>query len=92
MDASRDGNIRLSDIAKDLGLSVRELRSGFRQRTGATPDGWLQARRLDIAINLIQKTALPLCMVAFQSGFASERQMDAAIRRMTGASGAALRK
>jgi AraC family transcriptional regulator len=92
LDANRDGNIRLSDIAADLGLSVRELRSGFRQSTGATPDGWLQARRLDIAINLIQTTALPLGVVAFQSGFASERQMHAAIRRMTGVSGAVLRK
>jgi AraC family transcriptional regulator len=92
LDANRDGNIRLSDIAVDLGLSVRELRSGFRQSTGATPNGWLQARRLDIAINLIQTTALPLGMIAFQSGFASERQMDAAIRRRTGVSGAVLRK
>jgi AraC family transcriptional regulator len=92
LDANRDGNIRLSDIAAELGLSVRELRSGFRQSTCATPDGWLQARRLDIAINLIQTTALPLGMIAFQSGFASERQMHAAMRSRTGVSGAALRK
>jgi AraC family transcriptional regulator len=92
LDANRDGNIRLGDIAADLGLSVRELRGGFRQSTGFTPDAWLQTRRLDIAINLIQTSTLPLGTIAFQSGFASERQMEAAIRRRIGVSGAALRK
>ena len=92
LDANRNGNIRLGDIAAELGLSIRELRSGFRQSTGTTSNGWLQARRTDVAINLIQTTTLPLGLIAFQSGFASERQMDAAIRRRTGASGAVLRK
>ena len=92
LDANRDGDIRFSDIAADLGLSIRELRSGFRQSTGTTPNGWLQARRIDMAISLIQTTTLPLGLIAFKAGFASERQMDAAIRRRTGTSGADLRK
>jgi AraC family transcriptional regulator len=91
LDANREGNIRLADLAADLGLSIRELRSSFRQSTGTTPNGWLQARRVETAINLIRTTSLPFNSISRQSGFASRRQMDAAVLARTGLTCPALR-
>jgi AraC family transcriptional regulator len=84
LDANRDGEIRLGDLAADLNLSLRELRVGFRQATGGTPHRWLKVRRVEIALDLIRTTILPLDDIALRAGFRSQQQMEREVRAATG--------
>lgn len=92
LDAARDGDIRLGDLATELNLSLREFRMGFRQATGGTPYHWLKARRVEIAVDLIRTTVLPLDDVAQRAGFRSKRQMAREVIAATGTDPAALRQ
>jgi AraC family transcriptional regulator len=92
LDATRDGDIRLGDLASDLNLSLREFRMGFRQATGGTPHRWLKARQVEIALELIRTTVLTLDDVAIQAGFRSKRQMAREVIAKTGADPATLRQ
>jgi AraC family transcriptional regulator len=84
LDAARDGDIRLGDLAAELNLSLREFRAGFRHATGATPHRWLKTRRVEIALDLIRTTVLPLEDVALRAGFRSKLQMEREVQATTG--------
>jgi AraC family transcriptional regulator len=85
LDANRDGDIRLGDLAAELNLSLREFRMGFRHATGGTAHRWLKARRVEIAVDLIRTTILPLEDIALRAGFRSRRQMEREVRANIGA-------
>jgi AraC family transcriptional regulator of adaptative response / DNA-3-methyladenine glycosylase II len=70
----------LETLARELGLSSRQLRRAIRQEFGVSPVELAQTRRLLLAKQLITETSLPLIEVALASGFASVRRFNALFR------------
>ena len=68
----------LESLARELGLSDRQLRRAIRQEFGVSPIVLAQTRRLLLAKQLLTETCLPLIEVATASGFASVRRFNAA--------------
>ncbi|GAA0036712.1 GlxA family transcriptional regulator [Brevibacterium metallidurans] len=58
-------------FARELGLTERTCFRTFRDLTGLTPHEWLTAMRLDVARQLLETTALPIDLVAADSGLGS---------------------
>jgi AraC family transcriptional regulator of adaptative response / DNA-3-methyladenine glycosylase II len=76
----------LADLAREFGLSDRQLRRAVRQELGVSPVALAQTHRLLLAKRLLTETRLPVIEVAFASGFESVRRFNALFRshyRMT---------
>ncbi len=69
-------------LAARLGVGSRHLRRLFLRHLGATPIAVAQTRRLHFAKKLIDETRLPMCQIAFASGFGCVRRFNDAIRRV----------
>ena len=68
----------LETLARELGLSSRQLRRAIRQEFGVSPVELAQTRRLLLAKQLLTETNLPMIDVALASGFASVRRFNCA--------------
>lgn len=84
------GSVR--DLAERLGIGDRQLRRLFFDHLGAAPIAVAQTRRLLFAKKLINETALPMTTIAFDSGYASLRRFNAAIKQVYGVSPSELRR
>jgi AraC family transcriptional regulator of adaptative response / DNA-3-methyladenine glycosylase II len=82
----------LETLARELGLSSRQLRRAVRQEFGVSPIELAQTRRLLLAKQLLADTDLPLIEVAHASGFASVRRFNALFRSHYGMPPSRLRK
>ena len=67
-------------LADRLGLGARQLRRLFQTHLGAAPLAIANARRIDLAKQLITETALPLSDVALAAGFRSIRRFNASFQ------------
>jgi AraC family transcriptional regulator of adaptative response / DNA-3-methyladenine glycosylase II len=76
--ALNDGSV--DDLAGELGVTARHLRRALEGELGVSPVELAQSRRLALAKQLLQDTALPLAEVAFASGFQSVRRFNALFR------------
>ncbi len=73
----------VDDLAAELGVSARHLRRVTEDRLGVSPIDLALSRRLGLAKQLLQDTALPITQIAFAAGFRSVRRFNAAfIERM----------
>ncbi len=70
----------LEEIARECGVSSRQLRRIVRSELGVSPRELRQTRRLLLAKQLLTETGLPVTEVAFASGFFSLRRFNAAFR------------
>jgi AraC family transcriptional regulator, regulatory protein of adaptative response / DNA-3-methyladenine glycosylase II len=70
----------LETLARELGLSSRQLRRAIRREFGVSPVELAQTRRLLLAKQLLTETNLPMIEVALASGFASVRRFNALFR------------
>jgi AraC family transcriptional regulator, regulatory protein of adaptative response / DNA-3-methyladenine glycosylase II len=77
--ALNDGGT-LDQLARDLGLSGRQLRRAVKQEFGVTPVELAQTQRLLLAKQLLADSNLPIIQVAFASGFDSVRRFNALFR------------
>ena len=80
MDSCALDGLSIKDIAEKLGVGERWLRDLFQKQVGASPKSILIARKLDIAKNLLENTALSIIDVAFSSGFQSIRRFNDAFK------------
>jgi AraC family transcriptional regulator of adaptative response / DNA-3-methyladenine glycosylase II len=67
-------------LARDLGVSGRQLRRAMQQELGVSPIELAQTHRLLLAKHLLADTRLPMTQVAFASGFQSLRRFNALFR------------
>jgi AraC family transcriptional regulator of adaptative response / DNA-3-methyladenine glycosylase II len=67
----------LEQLARDMGLSSRQLRRAVRQEFGVSPVELAQTQRLLLAKQLLTESELPIIQVAFASGFESVRRFNA---------------
>lgn len=79
-----DGNLRLSDLAREAKLSTSHLVRSFRQSTGKTPYQYLLQQRIERARSLMRDQRTSLTEVALASGFADQHHLARVFRRITG--------
>ena len=71
----------MEGLARDIGLSSRQIRRIVSDRFGVTPIEIAQTQRLLFAKKLLQETRLPITQLAHASGFRSLRRFNAAFRQ-----------
>ncbi len=79
-------------LADRLGVSDRHLRRLFARHLGATPAAVLRTRRLHLARQLLESSALRMIDVASAAGFSSLRRFNEAVRRGFGRTPTELRR
>ena len=82
----------VEDLAAELGVSARHLRRTTEARLGVSPIELAQSRRLALAKQLLQDTALPLTEIAFAAGFGSVRRFNAAFLDRMGKAPSVMRR
>jgi LacI family transcriptional regulator len=73
--------LRLSDLARQAGMSARVFESEFKRRVGRPPREVLRRARLDSAARLLRDTNLKLEAIAAESGFGSAAKLCASFAR-----------
>ena len=86
------GRIRLSDIARECGLSVSHFARSFKISFGTATHQWLLRHRIDHAKQLMIHTKTPLTDVATQSGFNDQAAFTRRFHQLVGVSPARWRR
>ncbi|HYN96236.1 MAG TPA: AraC family transcriptional regulator [Pilimelia sp.] len=84
--------LTLDRLAAVAGFSSFHFARAFRQATGMPPHGFVTARRIDRARNLLRTTALPVAQVAGAVGFANLSHFRRVFRHHTGRAPAEFRR
>ena len=82
----------LETIARQVGLSSRQIRRIIQKELGVAPIQLLLTRRLLLAKQLLTETKLPITQIAFASGFSSLRRFNDAFHSRYGLAPSRLRK
>ncbi|MEO8707035.1 MAG: AlkA N-terminal domain-containing protein [Kofleriaceae bacterium] len=82
----------VDELAAELGVTARHLRRATEARLGVSPVELAQSRRLALAKQLLQDTALPLTQIAFAAGFQSVRRFNAVFAATMGSAPGTLRR
>jgi AraC family transcriptional regulator len=84
MDARLNGALRLSELAREAGLSASHFARSFRHSTGKTPYQYLLLLRVERARIAMRDSRASLAEVALVSGFADQHHLARVFRRVTG--------
>ena len=84
--------IRISELARAAGMSLRTFTRRFRAETGESPTAWLIRQRVWHAQRLLETTDLPVDAVADRSGLGSAASLRAHLRALAGVSPTAYRR
>jgi len=84
--------LRIEDVAKSCGQSVRQLQRRFQSAFGMTPQEFLIRTRLLEATRLLERTALSAGEVAGRCGFVDQSSFAQHFRKRIGVSPGAYRK
>lgn len=76
----------VDDVAAAVGLSPSRLAHVFRRETGDTVQGHIEARRMQLAADLLRRTSFPIKQVAASAGFESQFYFSQRFRRWMGVS------
>ncbi len=82
----------LKRLADEHGVSREHLARAFRERVGVPPAAWLAGERVRRAVELLERTSLPIRAVRDQAGFASSHTLIRRVRAATGLSPLAVRR
>jgi AraC family transcriptional regulator len=80
------GHIRLSEIARECGLSVSHFARSFKTSFGISTHQWLIRHRIDHAKQLMSQTSMSLIEIAIQSGFNDQAAFTHAFHQLVGVS------
>ncbi|MBC8125625.1 MAG: substrate-binding domain-containing protein [Gloeobacteraceae cyanobacterium ES-bin-144] len=72
--------MNVNDVAVRAGLCRRALEIRFQNLIGRSPASEIRRVRIDLAIDLLKRTNLPVAMVAERSGFSSPEYMASVFR------------
>jgi LacI family transcriptional regulator, galactose operon repressor len=84
LQASVQEPIAVTDVARAVGLSRRQLERSFRDALGRTVLSEIHRLRLDRALKLLRETDWKIEVVAYRAGFSGSRQMAEIFRRQFG--------
>jgi AraC family transcriptional regulator len=80
------GRIRLSEIARECGLSVSHFARSFKTSFGTSTHQWLIQHRIEHAKQLMTQTNMSLIEIAFQSGFNDQAAFTRTFHQIVGVS------
>jgi len=80
--ANLDGQIGLSEVARECKLSVSHFVRAFKQAVGQPPYRWLLQQRIDAAKELLLHSGLPMVEIALKCGFADQACFIRAFRKL----------
>lgn len=80
------GPIRLPELAQVAGLSRAHFARAFRNEVGVTPHVYLMQRRVERALDLLQRTPMRMVDIADATGFADHSHMTRTFNRYLRAS------
>lgn len=78
------GDITLSELAKECGLSLSYFTRAFKQSTGDPPHRWLLRQRIQHAKTLSRDTQMSLAEIAVACGFADQSHFTRIFRAHAG--------
>ena len=84
--AKIDENIPIADVALACGLSRQYFTKAFKAATGVTPHRWLQQYRVEMAMQLLGTTTLPIAEIAIECGFADQSHFTRVFTSFAGSS------
>jgi transcriptional regulator GlxA family with amidase domain len=87
-----DRDLSAEVLASRMCLSERHFARVFKQETGASPAGYVEAARVEVARRLLETTDSPLEQVAAESGLGSAETLHRAFRRQLATTPAAYRR
>jgi len=80
------------DIARHSGTSERRLYALFERHLARTPFSHIASLRLNLAIDLLRQTSLPIIEIAHRTGYADQSALTHALKKAHGLTPASLRK
>lgn len=83
--------LSVEEIAREVDLSHNHLTRLFRDKCGTTVIGFIQQRRLQRALHLLENTQLPVKAIAAHVGAADTQQFNKMLHRHVGRSPRAVR-
>src|ERR1700722_4820199 len=86
IDGNLDGELRLSYLAEECGLSVSYFSRSFKRSFGVPVHRYLIARRVDRAKFLLRSSSAPLSEIALESGFSDQAAFSRTFRALVGTS------
>src|SRR6202166_603089 len=81
-----NGRIRLSDVARECGLSVSHFARSFKTSFGSSTHQWLMQRRIEQAKELMTQTSISLIDIVTQSGFNDQAAFTRTFHQLVGVS------
>ena len=84
MEANLEDPISPADLARDAGMSTRQLERLFRRYLGRSPKKYYMETRLGRARNLLMQTGMSVIEVALASGFTSPSHFSKCYRAQYG--------
>lgn len=85
-------DLSLHELARIAGLSSSHFKVQFRESTGMPVHQYVIAARVDHALDLLIRTALPVSEIALRAGFSNQSHLSRHLRRLHGVTPAALRR
>ena len=92
MMSNLDGDIALSELAAECGLSVSYFTRAFKQSSGDPPHRWLLRRRVEHAKMMLRDMDASLADVAIMCGFADQSHFTRVFRAHAGEAPGAWRR
>ena len=81
MESVADDQAAISQIAIQLGVGERWLRTLFQEQVGINPQAFMLNKKLDLARNLLDNTNMPISQIALSVGFGSIRRFNDAFKQ-----------
>jgi AraC-like DNA-binding protein len=85
-------HLHLQSVAQACKLSISHFTRAFKASTGAPPHRWLLAARVEMARDLLARSATPLAEVAYACGFADQSHFSRVFGKFMGTSPALWRR
>jgi AraC family transcriptional regulator len=92
IDGDVEGEVRITDLASLVGVSPGHLHRAFRTTTGKTPLEFINERRVQRAMQILEKESASIAEIAFRIGFLSPSHFTRTFRRITGLNPSAYRR
>jgi iron complex transport system substrate-binding protein len=83
--------VRIEDLAREAGMSVRGLGKAFKRQYGLTPHQYLVRVRVREAANLLVNSEASLEAIAEKTGFPNRHYLSRMFKKLTGQSPADFR-
>ena len=92
IEANLDGDISLTELARECGLSTSHFSRAFRRTMATTPHQWLLVCRIEMAKQLLRSGTSSLSEIALACGFADQSHFTRVFSRLSGISPGAWRR